>query len=84
MALPLGPAALAVQTHAPIIPLYLARDGHTRFTLVVGRPLRAEPGQPKAAQVATLTRQLADTMVRFIATAPAQWASFHDAWKREA
>jgi KDO2-lipid IV(A) lauroyltransferase len=82
MTLPLGPAALAVQTHAPIIPLYLGRRSATSFTLVVGRPIRADPGKPKASQVIGLTARLAEVMARFIATAPAQWISFHDAWKR--
>jgi KDO2-lipid IV(A) lauroyltransferase len=83
MSLPLGPAALAVQTHAPIIPLYLARRTHTSFTLVVGRPIDADPTQPKAGQVSALTQRLAAVMARFIVTAPAQWISFHDAWKRD-
>jgi lauroyl/myristoyl acyltransferase len=78
--LPLGPAALAVQTHAPIIPMILVRQGHTRFKLVIGRPIHGKPGVAKNAQVTVLTEQLAATMTRFIATAPAQWVSFHDAW----
>jgi lauroyl/myristoyl acyltransferase len=82
MALPLGPAALAVQTHAPIIPLYLGRRSSTSFTLVVGRPIHADASKPKASQVTSLTSCLAKVMARFIATAPAQWISFHDAWKR--
>ena len=83
MSLPLGPAALAVQTHAPIIPMYLARRTHTSFSLVVGRPIHADPTCSKADQVVALTHQLAAVMVRFIVAAPAQWISFHDAWRRQ-
>jgi phosphatidylinositol dimannoside acyltransferase len=81
MSVPLGPAALAVQTTAMIIPLYLARRGFTRFHLQVGRPLRANPDVPKQQEVERLMVGLVEVMTRFIATAPAQWVSFHDGWK---
>ncbi len=81
MSVPLGPAALAVQTGAPIIPLFLARRGFTRFHLQVGRPLRADLAAPKQREVERLMHELVATMTRFIATAPAQWVSFHDGWK---
>jgi lauroyl/myristoyl acyltransferase len=81
MSIPIGPAALAVQTGAPIVPLYLARHGHARFSLMVGRPIAAETGPAKNQQVERLTCQLADAMTRFIASAPVQWVAFHDAWK---
>lgn len=81
MSVPLGPAALAVQTTAVIIPLYLARRGLTKLHLQVGRPLRADPDAPKQQEVERLMHAIVDTMTRFIATAPAQWVSFHDGWK---
>jgi KDO2-lipid IV(A) lauroyltransferase len=81
MSIPLGPAALAVQTSATIIPLFLARRGLTRLHLQVGRPLRADPQAPKSEEVERLMHALVATMTRFIATAPAQWISFHDGWK---
>jgi lauroyl/myristoyl acyltransferase len=81
MSVPLGPAALAVQTSATIIPVYLARRGLTRMHLQVGRPLRANPGAPKQQEVERLMHELVTIMTRFIATAPAQWISFHDAWQ---
>lgn len=80
MSIPRGPAALAVQTGAPIIPLLLARNGPSTWMLIVARPLKARPDQPKNAQVDRLTRELAATMQRFIAAAPSQWVAFHDAW----
>jgi KDO2-lipid IV(A) lauroyltransferase len=80
MSLPLGPAALAVQTQAPIIPMFLARRGLTRLHLQVGKPLRADPAAPKAQEVDRLMRSLAAAMARFLAAAPAQWVAFHDPW----
>ncbi len=81
MSVPLGPAALAVQTSAMIIPIYLARRGLTRMHLQVGRPLRANLNAPKQQEVERLMRELVAVMTRFISAAPAQWVSFHDGWK---
>lgn len=80
--MPVGPAALAVQTGAPIIPSVLFRRGTSRFTLIVGRPVRAAPGAARSEEVAALTRRLAGVYARFIAAAPSQWVAFHDAWDR--
>jgi KDO2-lipid IV(A) lauroyltransferase len=81
LSMPLGPAALAVQTGAPVVPLLLARRGPSRLALVVGRPLRPDPGLAKEAQVVALTTRLAAVLARFIHAAPAQWIAFHDAWR---
>ncbi len=82
MALPAGPAALCVQTGAPIIPMFLARNGPGRFLLLVAKPITSRPGAAKTAEVRALTERLARTMVRFISAAPSQWVAFHDAWPR--
>jgi KDO2-lipid IV(A) lauroyltransferase len=81
MSVPLGPAALAVQTGAPIIPVFLARRGFTRFHLQVAKPLRVDPAAPKHQEVDRLMHDLVAIMTRFIATAPSQWVAFHDGWK---
>lgn len=80
MSIPRGPAALAVQTGAPIIPLLLARSGPSTWVLLVAKPLKAREHLPKNAQVDRITRELAATMERFVAAAPSQWVAFHDAW----
>jgi lauroyl/myristoyl acyltransferase len=80
MAVPPGPAALAVQTASPIIPMFLARSGPRSFVLIVAKPLHADEREPKQRQVRQLTERLSRTLGRFIAAAPAQWVAFHDAW----
>lgn len=76
--LPSGPAALAVQTGAPIIPLFLARRAPSRFVLFAGKPLRPDPALPRSAQVADLTRRIAAATTRLLAAAPGQWVAFHE------
>ncbi|MBA3686084.1 MAG: hypothetical protein H0W72_12725 [Planctomycetes bacterium] len=80
--MPVGPAALSVQTQAPIIPCLLARRSAGRLVLIVARPIRPDQHLAKSEQVAALTQRLADCFTRFIAAAPAQWVAFHDPWER--
>jgi KDO2-lipid IV(A) lauroyltransferase len=84
LSLPPGPAALSVQTGAPVVPMLLLRTAPSAFAVVVAKPLRADESLPKPQQVLDLTDRLAKTLVRFIATAPTQWVSFHDAWRNGA
>lgn len=77
--LPTGPAALSVQTSAPVIPVFLARTSPSTFTLVVGKPERPDPSLPRNEQVIAMTRRIGATMSRFLAAAPAQWVAFHEA-----
>ncbi|MEK7413145.1 MAG: lysophospholipid acyltransferase family protein [Planctomycetota bacterium] len=76
--LPIGPAALSIQTHAPIIPIFLARTSPSTFSLIVSRPERANPSLPRGEQVAELTTRIGSTMSRLLSAAPAQWVAFHD------
>lgn len=78
--MPVGSAALAVQTGAPVVPCLLGRRSPTRFVLLVGKPLLADPTRPKGVQVGELSQRLADIYTRFISAAPGQWIAFHDAW----
>jgi lauroyl/myristoyl acyltransferase len=78
--MPVGSAALAVQTGVPVVPCLLARRSPTRFVLLIGKPLYADPTRPKTAQVGELTQRLADIYARFISAVPGQWIAFHDAW----
>jgi lauroyl/myristoyl acyltransferase len=88
--LPSGPAALAVQTKAPVIPMLLARRSPSSFTLLVGKPLRPDAALPRGAQVADLTRRIAAATSRLLSAAPAQWVAFHEqrleagSWRLEA
>lgn len=70
------PAALAVQTGAPIIPLHLGRRSTSRFALIIGRPLRPDRTAPANHEVQRLSRALAGELGRFVATTPAQWSVF--------
>ncbi|TVR42687.1 MAG: hypothetical protein EA402_11140 [Planctomycetota bacterium] len=78
VSLPVGPAALAVQSGAPIIPVLLARRGTSGFALLVAKPILPHPELSKAEQLPILMHQLARVMDRFIHAVPSQWMAFHD------
>jgi len=78
---PAGPAALAVQTGAPIVPLLLIRTSPTAFALVVAKPLWACPGAVKNLELERLTRAMAASLLRLVSTAPGQWLTFHSLWR---
>jgi len=82
MSMPVGAAALAVQTQALVVPTLIARRGATRWLAVFAKPVRADPTLPKSEQVAALTQHFADTFARFIGAVPGQWVAFHDAWEK--
>ncbi|TVR08151.1 MAG: hypothetical protein EA401_14345 [Planctomycetota bacterium] len=78
--LPIGPAALALQTSSPIIPLLLLRQGHKRLILLAGKtliPPDLDGGSNKHQLLAALHQQLATTLNRFVHAAPSQWVAFH-------
>lgn len=78
---PVGAAALAVQTHAPVVPFMFARRSAERFVMVIGKPMHADTTAPKSAQVQIMTQELADVFTRFLAAAPAQWVAFHPVFR---
>jgi phosphatidylinositol dimannoside acyltransferase len=80
--LPVGPAALAAQTGAPLVPLFLARRSWRSFDLFVGRPLRADPAADPALETRRLLDEHGRALARFLLAAPAQWVAFHPVWER--
>ncbi|MDA3961765.1 MAG: lysophospholipid acyltransferase family protein [Planctomycetota bacterium] len=79
--IPVGPAALSVQTGAPIIPTFMARHGHTRFRFYLGKPIRPDTTLAKRYQVQGLTEQLTAWYTRCLRAAPCQWVAFHPVWE---
>ncbi len=73
--LPRGPALLSVRMGAPILTgaVYFSGKG---WKGVVGRMLRAEPGELEPEAVARLTQELARAFEDLIRAAPEQWHVF--------
>jgi KDO2-lipid IV(A) lauroyltransferase len=78
--LPAGPAALAVQTGADIVPAMVVRDGRDAVVLIIAKPLRTQAGEPRKAAVQRLGQELGNTLLRLLRAAPGQWVAFHPYW----
>lgn len=81
---PVGPAALSVMTGAPIVPVFIVREGAT-FRLVIEPPI--EPAQAQGADRAqlltTLTQAWSRVVESYIRRFPDQWVWMHRRWKTQ-
>ena len=77
--LPVGPAAIAAKTGAPIVHFAIRRapDGRT-FQLTHGDPIFVASSEP--AELQRATQAIADQLAATIAAAPEQWYSFKPQW----
>lgn len=73
--MPAGPAALALRTGAPLIPVstwFIGRAPHHTLVLQFDPPVD-DPGGSHRDRVASMTQQLADVFARRIAEQPTDW-----------
>ena len=81
--LPAGPARLALATGAPLCAcaVFTTEEGwHCR----INPPIRFTPSGETRADVAAMTRMIAEQFERHIAAAPADWHMFQPAWDLDA
>jgi KDO2-lipid IV(A) lauroyltransferase len=78
---PTGPAWLAVRSGAPILPLFLVREGRgLRF--LVDEPIWPNAGATdEQAEVERITRAWCSAVERVIRKYPDQWVWFHRRWR---
>jgi lauroyl/myristoyl acyltransferase len=77
--LPVGPAAIAAKTGAPIVHFAIRRsDDRRSFQLTHGDPIFVASSEPHELQRAT--QAIADQLAATIAAAPEQWYSFKPQW----
>ena len=79
---PVGPAALALMTGAPIIPCFLIRDG-ARYRFVVEPPVAIPPTAGRAEAIAALTQAWSRVVETYIRRYPEQWVWMHRRWKTQ-
>lgn len=77
--LPIGPAAMAAKTGAPIVHFAIRRsDDRRTFQLSHGEPIDVRSSDP--AELQRATQAIADALAATIAAAPEQWYSFKPLW----
>ena len=80
---PAGPAALSVLTGAPIVPVFIVREG-SGFRLVVEPALRSPQAADRKDAIAALTQAWSDVVAAYIRRQPDHWVWMHRRWKTQA
>lgn len=81
--LPVGPAALAAKTGAPIVHIAIRRsEDRRRFVVTYSEPIFVSSSE--LAELQRATQAVADALEATIAAAPDQWYSFKPLWPETA
>lgn len=73
-------ATLALRFRCPVIPGHAQRIGPARLRFVVDPPLELPDTGDRAADIATLTREVNATLERWIRARPESWLWLHRRW----
>lgn len=78
----IGPAALALMTGAPLIPVFMIRQG-ARYRLVITPPIKATPGVDRHRAIAEMTEAWSRIFEGMIRQYPEQWVWMHRRWRTQ-
>jgi KDO2-lipid IV(A) lauroyltransferase len=76
--LPAGPAVLAAETGAPIVPVVNRRRADGRFEATYFEPIEVAADTP--AELAAASQRIADALEEMVRVAPEQWHTFKPMW----
>jgi len=76
-------AILAMRTGAPVIPLFMVRDGFSRHRVLIQKPLEMVDSGDIQKDVGTNTQRINDTLESVIRQYPDQWFWVHRRWERK-
>ena len=77
---PLGPAMLARATRAPIVPVFMVREGATGFASRVEEPIEVRRTANRQADLIEATARVVAIYEAYVRRYPYQWFNFHDFW----
>lgn len=78
-----GPTILAMKTGAPVIPVYLSRNGFLKYTIVCGKPIQIERKGDTENLIETNTRKINAFLETIIMEAPEEWFWVHRRWGKK-
>jgi len=78
---PRGPAILSLKTGAPILPMFIIREGNVPKKLVIGPPIAIEKTSDLEKDVETLTVKFTKVIEDTVRQYPSQWAWLNRRWK---
>jgi KDO2-lipid IV(A) lauroyltransferase len=78
---PTGPAILSLKTGAPILPMFILREGGAPRRLVIGPPVTIERTSHLEKDIETLTAKFTGVIEDMVRQFPGQWAWLNRRWK---
>jgi KDO2-lipid IV(A) lauroyltransferase len=81
-AIPAGPFVLARLAGAPILPVFMLREGRTRYHVYFREPILVENGSSRDRDLRTAANRFARDLEWAIRKAPHQWFCFRKLWTR--
>lgn len=78
--LPPGPAALARAADAPLVPVFVFREGRRRYRIVMHEPIRVAQGEDRRADIARAVQRMAAACEAAIRERPHQWFCWARLW----
>lgn len=79
--LPIGPAVLARAAGAPILPVFVFREGRLRYRCSIRPPIEVPQTADRTADLDTAVRRFAAELQSAISSRPHQWFCFGKAWR---
>jgi KDO2-lipid IV(A) lauroyltransferase len=78
-----GLAELALKTGAPVVPVFMVRDGFQKHRLMIKEPLKLIQTGDFKKDVEANTQLFNDTLESMIRQYPEQWFWIHRRWERK-
>lgn len=79
-AFPLGPAMLGRITRAPLVPVFMLREGQKGLRVALEEPIYVEHTRDREADLREATARLVAVYETYVKKYPYQWFNFHDFW----
>lgn len=77
---PLGPATLARASRAPLVPVFMVREGGKGFASRVEEPFEVARTRDRDTDIREATARLVSVYESYVRRYPYQWFNFHDFW----
>jgi KDO2-lipid IV(A) lauroyltransferase len=78
-----GLAVLALKTEAPVVPVFMVRDGFQKHRLIIKEPLELIRTGDFEKDVAANTQLFNQTLESMVRQYPDQWFWIHRRWERK-
>lgn len=76
-----GPAIFSVKTGAPILPMFVLREGKFNRTLIIKSPIEFERTTDEKKDIERLTALFTEAIEQVVRQYPSQWAWLNQRWK---